>query len=393
MKIRRLVFVAVLSGVVCSPAFPAETASAPAGVWAKIYSSDIPTYAANLRAAGVPEATVGVLVSQEINAHFKEREQALEPALTSLQTLKEGWSAERREKLLEIRREKNELLRATLGLVPNETAKLEIIPPSLASATPVQRELVGLIVEDYQAMRARVGRESASYLLEQDTENLRYLDDEFFTDLAKVLGPDNALDFQIERDGFMKAVQQRLELFKPTRLELRDLYTARRNAGIDIEIKNPNASRLTELQKIVLADLAKRWGPERYAEYARSTSLIYQQAYHLVRRLGLPLEVADQLFDSRKAAVETSWERMQQARNTAARGIRPTMNADGTLNRPPTSVEVTKAAATEHCELAKRLLGEAGYQEYYRLNRGWIDNMLEKGAVSNPEMFDRSLPL
>src|SRR5689334_18372622 len=43
-----LVFLSAISG-----------AEAPSGVWAKIYSSDIPTYAANLRAAGVPEATVG----------------------------------------------------------------------------------------------------------------------------------------------------------------------------------------------------------------------------------------------------------------------------------------------------------------------------------------------
>src|SRR3954463_8923848 len=114
----------------------ARAADVPTGAWAKIYSSDIPSYAANLRAAGVPAETVGVLISQEINARFKEREQELEPSLTSLQTLKEGWSAERREALVKLKREKNDLLRATLGAVPNETAKIELLYPSLASANP-----------------------------------------------------------------------------------------------------------------------------------------------------------------------------------------------------------------------------------------------------------------
>jgi hypothetical protein len=388
MKTRAISLVRLMFCLVLIPAIYA--AEVPGGIWAKIYSSDIPTYAANLRAAGVPEATLGLLVSQEINARFKAREQALEPSLTSLQTLKEGWSAERREALVQLKREKNDLLRATLGAVPNETAKLEVISPSLASANPGKRELVRLILEDYQAMKARVSTESRGFFLEEDKAKLSYLEDELYLDLAKALGPEIALDYQIERDSFMRAVQQRLELFKPTRLELRDIFTARRNSGMDIAARNPNGgNRLAELQKATLVELEKRWGPERYAEYARLASLIYQQSYHLVRRLGLPLEIADQLFDSRKAMVEKGWKLHEQVV-----GKGPVIRVSGSPGtRPLLPSEFMKQAVAEHCELAKRLLGEAGYQEYYGLNSGWIQSILEKGSITNPDMFERTLPL
>ena len=82
-------------------------ASAPAQqltLWSTLYSNEPRIFAANLRQAGVPEPTVALLVSQEINSRFREREAALQPSLKTLESLREGWSVETREALLALRR-------------------------------------------------------------------------------------------------------------------------------------------------------------------------------------------------------------------------------------------------------------------------------------------------
>jgi hypothetical protein len=375
MKVRPafLIGLTVLTSI--SPAATAPAAETPTGTWAKIYSPDIPTYATNLRAAGVPEATVGVLVSQEINARFKAREQALEPSLSSLQTLKEGWSAERREALVQLKREKNDLLRATLGAVPNETAKIEVISPSLAAATPAQREVVRLIIEDYNAMVARIVTESRGYLLEEDKEKLRYLEDEVSTDLIKAVGPAVALDYQVERDPYMRATRQRLELFQPTLAELRDIFVTRRNLGLDVESRSPSISnQLVELQRAVNEKLAALWGPERYAVYRRASSRQFQAIFHLVRRMGLDLKLADQIYDSQVATTEGAYQKMQERRTAG-----PIIIRNG--ERPPNPGDIAKAMIQEHCDLVKKLLGEAGYNQYYQLNSRIIDIMKNGGII------------
>lgn len=388
MKTRTGFRVTVWCFAVAALLAPLSASEAPTGLWAKIHSPDIATYAANLRAAGVPEATVGVLISQEINARFKDRERALEPSVRSLATLKEGWSAERREALLQLKRQKNDLLRATLGVVPNETARVESIPASLASATLQQREMVRLILEDYYAMTAKVHTESRGYLFDEDREKLNFLEGELNADLAKVLGPEKSLDYQIERDPSIRFLQQRLELFKPTLQEMREIYVARRSTGLDIEARNRNSSRLTETQKAMLAEIKKRWSPERYAEYTRLASSLYQQTFHLVRRLNLPPDVADQIFESHKLAVEKAWAALQASRLGQQPGTDPIART-----APSRAVfDLAKQLAADHCALVKNLLGEAGYAEYYRQNP-WLDAMLTKGSIGDPANLERHLPL
>jgi hypothetical protein len=377
MKIRSCLFVGVF-GLIAASTQTGRAGTAPAGVWASIYSTDISTYADNLRKAGAPESTVGVLVSQEINSAFKAREEALVPSLSSLQTLKEGWSTQNREALVQLRREKNELLRAVLGAVPVETAKITKIPDSLADATVEQREMVRLVMEDYAAMQARVYTESRGFLLEEDKEKLRFLENEVAADLAKILKPEQALDYQIERDGYMHFLRQRLELFQPTAQEMRDIYLVRKEIGLDIESRSPSPSNhLIDLQKLMGDKLTARWGEARFAEYRRTSSRQYQQIYHLVRRMGLPLKNADEIYDSLVATSDGAYQKMLAMRGTRF------VSTNG--ERPTTPGDVAKTLMAEHCALVKRLLGEDGYQEYYKLNSRVIDAM-NKGGIFRVEV-------
>lgn len=146
------------------------TAAAPTAAWATFYSTDIPRYAANLRAAGCPEETIGVIISQEVNARFKAREEQLQPSTVTMKSLRADFSPERREALVQLRLEKNAILRAALGAVPQETVRVDWLPTALARLTPAQRDVVRMITDDYDVMIARVMSESFGHLLEEDRE-------------------------------------------------------------------------------------------------------------------------------------------------------------------------------------------------------------------------------
>lgn len=356
-------------------------AAQPSGLWAQLYSPDLKQFAANLRGAGVPEETVGLLVSQAVNNRFAAREQALQPSVASVQTLREGWTAERREELLKLKQEKNDLLRSVFGQLPGETAKPAIIPPTLTHLTPPQRELVRLITEDYAAMNARVFTESRGVLLEEDREKLRYLETARDTDLVKALGEENALDYQVATNPLMKATIPRLQLFQPTPQELRDLFVVRRKYDYEIAIRTTgNPGRQQEVKKQINAELLQRWGAPRFAAYQRLGSSIYQQIYFLVQRLGKPAAIADQIYDSQLAAREGPMKMIDELR-----GRGPVMLKEG--ERPPRPGDLAKKLIAEHCELVKQLLGVDGYNEYYQLSSRIIDAM----ANGQPMRIDESI--
>jgi hypothetical protein len=361
--LRRLAFNVLLTVAISVPA-------AASDLWSQLYSPDLAVYAANLRSASVPEAIVGVLISQEVNARFHEREQRLRPSLASVDTLRQEWSAERREAVIQLKREKNDLLRSVLAVVPDETARPIEIPETLSQLTKVQRESVALIMEDYNALNARVITESRGVLIEEDREKIRYLDQARDQDLAKVLGEDNAIDYQISLSRAMKSTEKLLVLFHPTRQELRDIFVIRRKHGFDLvglNIANPGA--MAFLKKAVLADLEKLWGPERFAVFRRTGSPIYQQIYYLVVRLGHPANYADQIYESQFATREGPARRNEELR---AQGPHRVVPGEAMPESPPA---LAKRLIAAHCALVKQLLGEAGYAEYYRLSSKMIDGM------------------
>lgn len=366
---RRPQFVAFLfAAIICGFSARAQNL----GLWTSLYSTDPRAFAANLRSAGFPEATVGLLVSQEINRRFVETESRLQPSLATLETLREGWSAGRREALIKLRRERNDLLREVLGAVPQETAKSEQVPDIIARISPEKREAVSLIVEDYAAMSAQIYTESRGALLEDDRAKLRFLEKERNIDLGRILGPDEAVDYQIYLSGFLRRTQAFLEIAKPTAQEVRDIFLVRRKVGLDVEALGvlPSA-KLEEMGREGRIELAKLWTPERYAELHLAGSRRYQLVYHIVRRLGFPPAVARQLYAAQYSMCETAFNYATDPANRKE-GIKPT------------SAELSKRLIEEHLALVRQLIGEEGLAEYSSGNQRMID-VMRRGGATAPE--------
>lgn len=361
---------------------PVIRAAVAGSVWSGLHSTDLPTYAANLRAAGAPESSVALLVSSEINARFQQREAELQPSLNSVEELRRDWSAERRELVLALKQEKNDLLRKVLGVVPDETAKPVHIPETLAHLTKPQRDAVQVIVNDYNAMHARLFTESRGVLLEEDQAKLRYLDEARAADLVKALGSENALDYEIGSSGLMRGVMNKIALFKPTRQELRDIFTIHRKHGYEIAIRSGPNGRQNEIRKVIEAELEALWGTDRFAQYRARGSTVFPPIFHLVQRLGLPPEVADKLYASGLAAREKPFRMVEEMR--ARGGFRV---EGGQL--PPRPPDISREAIAEHLAFVRGLLGEAGSDQYRQVNIRWIESM-ERGGMMR--LDDSTLP-
>lgn len=356
---------------------------APTGIWAQLYSTDILVFANNLRNAGFPEAVVGVLISQEINTRFTQREKELQPSLDSVATLRTTWTLERREKLISLRKERNDLLRATLGIVPVDTAKTEFIPPPLAELDPAKREAVRMAFEDYKEMLAQLQTKTRGVLLAEDKEKLRYLLDERTADLERLLGRERALDYELYATGVLSMFQARLEVMQPTAQELRDLYQLRRKYNIDLEFQPgvvPTATReLRERNATAMAELEKSWPAERIMAYKRSIVPGYRNTYQLMLRLGKEPALADRIWNSFDDTMRKASEYSEQFRQQMTQQNRQPRTSP--LDPSTFPNEVTKRLAQEHVTFVKQLLGDDGYEEYHRLNAQFLDIMSRGGTV------------
>jgi hypothetical protein len=365
----------------------------PTGLWATLYVEDISSYAANLRNAGCPEPTVGVIISQEINARFKDREEKLQPSTVSVKSLREDFSPERREALVLLQLEKNALLRAALDSVPEEITRIDWTPGALAHLAPAQRDTVRLITDDYDTMIARVITESHGHFLDEDREKLRFLESERDIDLGKLLSTDEILDFDLARTSFGREVRNRLKLFVPTQEQLRTYLAIGKKLGLDYEKTERNPTRRREEQSALNAELAKVWGPTVYTRYRCTTSLPYEQIFNLVQRLNLGPDIAEEIFASQKSTTEQGYAVYVKWRQSAERSrTTPTFPPPSDMvifDGPSITSDPRRAERVAqmlplikaHCELVQARLGPSGYNEYLELNRRWVEAMQNGGAA------------
>ncbi|HWA08715.1 MAG TPA: hypothetical protein VG838_04525 [Opitutaceae bacterium] len=382
------------------PAFAADAASpaqaAPTGLWATLYSEDIPTYAANLRLAGGPEATIGVLIGEAINLRFAEREKALQPSILSLQSLREEFTPERREALLQLRIEKNALFRAVFGHSIQLAGSFNWTAGGLARLTVAERDTVSMIMGDYDTMISRVLVQSQGHLMDDDREKLRFLESQRDVDLGKLLSPDEILDFNLIATAYGRTVRNYLSYFEPTTEQLRTYLALGKKHGLDYDGGGANLTRHNEEQVALHADLAKIWDAPTYEKYRRTTSGHYVYLTMLVRRLQLPLSTAEDIFASQKTATERSYELYAKARMNppSLQDPRPGIEqvvwpAVYPANDIRTAAinDIIKITA-DHCDFVRSKLGDAGFKEYYELNSRWLE-VMQAGGVAR---LDYSLP-
>lgn len=357
------------------PAYSAPEVSAPPApdapppeTWERLRSSDLPTFVANLRAAGLPERMVRILINAEINDRFRAREEAARPKRPKRDYWEQGSSyytdpttLEQRLAQLDLRREKEALRRQLLGEPPRDADDDHPIPAE-------KRDLIRQVSEDYDTMISQIQRETRGMPLASDEEQIRFLREEKEAELKSLLTPAELHEHELRSSRTASQLRSELAAFHPTEQEYRDLFSLRKELDDAFppptgEVEGDYWQRRNEAQKAIDARIAEYLGPERYRDYTRSKDHEYRSLATLVTRLDLPQETATRVYDLRYSVPTDALQIVRNENLT-----------------PAAKQDQLKVIAQETRERLANELGAEAAEAYLRRHGQWIKS-LERGQV------------
>ena len=340
----------------------------PSETWARIQSGDLAVFVANLRAAGIPERQLRLLVNAEINDRFRAREEAVRPPRPPRNFWDVGNShyndpttLEQRLAQLDLRREKAALRLELLGESPRDANDTHPIPRE-------KRDLLREINEDYNTMISQIQRETRGVSMASDEEKIRFLRAEKDAELKASLTPDEYREYELRSSATAGRLRSELVAFGPDEQEFRSVFALRKQFDDQFASTPPNADAAywkerREAQKALDAQIAQQLGPERGADYMRAKDHDYRNLAALTERLGLPRATANQVYDLRYTVPS---EALQIVRN-------PSLSPDVKQESLQVIAEQTRAQLTAQ-------LGAEAADAYLRRHGQWI-KALERGQV------------
>lgn len=355
------------------PALPASTVppapdAPPPETWSRLQSADLPTFVANLRAAGLPDRQIRMLVNAEINDRFRSREQAARPPREPHNYWEQGnnyyndpTTLEQRLAQLDLRREKSALRRELLGDTPREADDNDPIPSD-------KRELLREINEDYNTMISQIQRETRGVPMASDEENLRFLREEKESELKSLLTPEELREYEIRSSPTASRLRSELAAFSPSEQEFRALFALRKQFDEQFPSQpvdpGPDYWKQRQAaQKEVDAQIAQQLGPDRARDYARSKDYDYRNLTTLTERLGLPQSTATQIYDLRYS-VPTDAVKIAESKDLT----------------PEAKLKSLKTIAQQTRDQLVRQLGPEATEAYLKRHGQWIKS-LERGQV------------
>jgi hypothetical protein len=347
---------------------PEKPASPHAAFWQSLRPDD-PALVARLRAAGWPEDAIRALVTAYVQDHFRARERALfssssSPDYWSQSAYSARWSPEARKAQRDLAREKQTLLKSLLG---SDLAPEPSFDPRMAGLTPAQAESITMIEEDYAVLTAEIRGDrtlGSTLLLPEDREKLAFLEKEKAADLAKVLSPEQLLDYELKNSPTATSLRYNLTAFNPSEQEFRAIFALQKQLTerLGSPFTDRSASQRdahTKAQTEIDAQVKQLLSPERYEDYTRAKDYDYRTLYQIAGKLQLRPENALAAYE-----VKTDIE-------TRARALKPTPG-------PDTISAYTKARTALAQEAEKRLIeaiGQRGYEAYKANSAFWLKNL------------------
>lgn len=343
----------------------------PPDTWAKIHREDLPSYAANLRAAGLPERLIRTLVNAELNERFKAREDALKPKSAPANY----WEADDYEQRnaadtlelrlarIDLRREKDALRLSLLGPEAPRANDTNPIPPA-------KRDALRKLNEDYDAMIQQAEAESRGFKLASDKEKIAFLRAEKDAELRSLLTPEEYSAHQLRNSNSARQLRWDLAGFKPSEEEFSLIYQLKEG---DAELsKQPDNSytqddwkRRQDAEKQFRNTLRESLGAERYQDYVRGRDWNYRQLTQMATRLQLPVAAVNKIYDQRTTVPASALAIAQ----------------DPQRDRAAKQAALTALAQKARDEVYATLGQEAG-EAYLKSNNGpnWLEH-LDKGVI------------
>lgn len=327
----------------------------------RLQTGDLTIELEELRQLGLPEDTIKTLAEGAIMRRFREGMAALNRD-GNINYWQGGYAQtkeqrEKQRKMMQLMRDLGEQARlagirwdmfsnyANEGILPEEKALL-----------------VARIKQDHDEMRSQIHMEAQGLMLERDQEKLRFLNEEYQKDLAAALTPQELEEWNLRNSNTARQLKSQLAHMQPTEEEFRQIHRLQsvfdetwsyENLGGNIDWQKRG-----EAEKAMKEEIAVLLGPERYADYSKSTDREFGTLSNLEYRLELPAGTADRLYA------------MHAESDAAAKAIRE----DKQLSKDDQKAALKTLADKVTADMTAGL-GEEGFNAYRNQSGHWIEQL------------------
>ena len=331
--------------------------------WDEIESADFPSYIANLRAIGCPEATIRDIIVADVNQLFARRR-----ATEVITAEQKWWRSEpdpevtqmASEKLQALEAERRTLLSTLLG--PDWESSYYPYPAHpdspaldgpLLGALPPQTKHAVRDIESRAAERRQTYLDSLQKEGKQpDPAELARMRQQTRAELAQALNPEQLEEYLLRYSSQASALRSELHGLANTPDEFRALF--RLTDPIDQQLlllSNTNdpaiAARRQELEKQRDQGMQQMLGTDDYKQYKLLQDSLYREVNSVAQQAGTPADKILPLYEISRA---TEQER-QRIRN----------DANLSDEQKSQALETVQAAQRNSW---RKLLGDAFYQRY-----------------------------
>lgn len=327
----------------------------------RLQTGDLTTELNELRRLGLPEDTIKTLAEGAIMRRFREGMAALKQD-GNISYWQGGYTSTKEQR--ENQRKKMQLVRDLSEQMRLAGIRWDLLSDyadeSILSADKAQ--LVARIKQDHDEMRSQIHMEAQGLMLERDQEKLRFLNEEYEKDLAAALTPQELEEWNLRNSNTARQLQSQLAHMQPTEQEFRQIHRLQsvfdetwsyENRGGNIDWQ-----KRSEAEKAMKAEIAALLGPERYADYTKSTDHEFGTLSNLEYRLELPAGTADRLYA------------MHAESDAAAKAIRENKQ----LSKDDQKAALKTLADKITADMTSAL-GQEGFDAYRNQGGRWIEQL------------------
>jgi hypothetical protein len=264
--------------------------------WSQVEAGDYRQYIANLRAVGCPEQVIRDIIFADLNQVFAPRAAAIwKPRVAEYwqKSKREQLSPDQTKQLTALSKDKAAILQDLLGvrlcdqeLIDTVHLQLHGSEQELLFLPADRRETALQALADVDFETKEVELRSRDHYTQ--AEERRLVDEELKL-LAKVLSPEELLEFRMRNSETAQSLRAEVEYFNCTPEEFRQLMESRERAG------NKKLGNLAD-RTAATDEARKLFGDERAKEFERVTDLYYINARRAAEEQGVPLEQVDQAW-------------------------------------------------------------------------------------------------
>jgi len=383
--------------------------------WQEIESGDYTTYVENLRALGMPEATIRDIIIADIEQLFVKKRRDL-----ASQQDTEWWRAQPSQayqsnqlaQAFALDEERTTLLNRLLG-EDWKKSRLDQQPDPVPLTGPILSALPDDVKKTVQTIASRSTDRVREYILQAQNAGqqlnqieLAKLREQTRENLSKVLNPQQLEEFLVRNSYNATQLRRQLEGLDVTPEEFRAVFRRVDQIERDIQLRYSGDDADSQRQRSALeqqrlAAIREAVGPERYDTYVMLNDPVYQESLATTEKAGASAEAAAAIYEITRATSDevarirndvtlTAGQKQEQIREAQAEQQRARALVLGEQLPEPTTPPVPiEPPLRSHVKNPGETLGELAFRYRIRIpelreaNPGIDVNRAPAGTVLN----------